>query len=468
METESSTALCGKLPFWDYDVSWNTDVPSFTRCFRRSIFSLVPLAIFWLYLPVHITFLRGRTKATKITTSALTIAKLLFAGFLCFIALLDLVFWALDDAFIGLDIFEAVVRFLTFAALIVVIKVELNQGARISRWQFLFLCFYSTCQIVNFYCEVVDFMISDYDKLMMVVTSGVTLAFSLASLICHFFVDARPDYERPNQDDSSDSSKESPILDASFPSILAFSWFTGFAWMGFKRSLGFDDLYDLPPWFKSSKIVPRFLSKWDAIQINQPSQSKTQQQPKKSTPDTVKADFEPNGDCHEVKILNPKDPKDSNQDNQLCASVVKALAKAFGAQFVRGSFLKFIHDTMVFVSPILLKRIIGYADGNEELWKGIGYALALLFVTSLQSVILAKYFYDMYAIGIKIRSAMTSAIYRKSLRVSPQGKTESTTGEVVNLMSVDSQRLVDLMVRGKRDFWQLYRRLLEFVTFRNL
>ena len=114
METESSTALCGKLPFWDYDVSWNTDVPSFTRCFRRSIFSLVPLAIFWLYLPVHITFLRGRTKATKITTSALTIAKLLFAGFLCFIALLDLVFWALDDAFIGLDIFEAVVRFLKY------------------------------------------------------------------------------------------------------------------------------------------------------------------------------------------------------------------------------------------------------------------------------------------------------------------------------------------------------------------
>ena len=67
---------------------------------------------------------------------------------------------------------------------------------------------------------------------------------------------------------------------------------------------------------------------------NQPSQSKTQQQPKKSTPDTVKADFEPNGDCPEVKILDPKDPKDSSsQDNQQCASVVKALAKAFGVQF---------------------------------------------------------------------------------------------------------------------------------------
>ena len=49
-----------------------------------------------------------------------------------------------------------------------------------------------------------------------------------------------------------------------------------------------------------------------------------------------------------------------------------------------------------------------------------------------------------YAVGIRIRSSLISAIYRKSLRVSPSGKKETTTGEVVNLMSVDVQRLVDL------------------------
>ena len=48
-------------------------------------------------------------------------------------------------------------------------------------------------------------------------------------------------------------------------------------------------------------------------------------------------------------------------------------------------------------------------------------------------------------LGIWVRSSITSAIYRKSLRVSPQGKAESTTGEVVNLMSVDTQRIVDMM-----------------------
>ena len=52
----------------------------------------------------------------------------------------------------------------------------------------------------------------------------------------------------------------------------------------------------------------------------------------------------------------------------------------------------------------------------------------------------------MYLVGIWVRSAVTSAIYRKALRVSQASKKEITTGEVVNLMSVDVQRLVDMMV----------------------
>jgi hypothetical protein len=56
----------------------------------------------------------------------------------------------------------------------------------------------------------------------------------------------------------------------------------------------------------------------------------------------------------------------------------------------------------------------------------------------------------MYIIGIWIKSSVTSAIYRKSLTISSAGKKETTTGEVVNLMSVDTQRVVDMMVSAVR------------------
>ena len=41
----------------------------------------------------------------------------------------------------------------------------------------------------------------------------------------------------------------------------------------------------------------------------------------------------------------------------------------------------------------------------------------------------------------RVRTALVTTIYRKSLRLSPSGRQARTTGEVVNLMSTDSQRM---------------------------
>jgi hypothetical protein len=48
--------------------------------------------------------------------------------------------------------------------------------------------------------------------------------------------------------------------------------------------------------------------------------------------------------------------------------------------------------------------------------------------------------------SVWIKTALTSAIYRKSLTVSSSGKKDTTTGEVVNLMSVDTQKVVEAIV----------------------
>ncbi len=202
----------------------------------------------------------------------------------------------------------------------------------------------------------------------------------------------------------------------------------------------------------SKSVVPCFLS-----HLN-----KQRTKPKKSAPKKVEA-VEANklngggGDSPpEIKIVDPnaKDTEDAgdNEAEGYGFNVVPSLGKTFGISFFKASILKLIHDLLVFLSPLLLKKIIHYAAGDEQLWKGIMYSVALFVITSGQSVMLAKYFYEMYVIGIWFRSSLTAAIYRKSLKVSPQGKAESTTGEVVNLMSVDVQRMVELMVQSKKYF----------------
>lgn len=47
-------------------------------------------------------------------------------------------------------------------------------------------------------------------------------------------------------------------------------------------------------------------------------------------------------------------------------------------------------------------------------------------------------------VSMRIRSALVSLIYKKSLLISNAAKKESTVGEIVNLMAVDAQRFGDV------------------------
>ena len=49
----------------------------------------------------------------------------------------------------------------------------------------------------------------------------------------------------------------------------------------------------------------------------------------------------------------------------------------------------------------------------------------------------------MFHIGMRVRAGLVSAIYAKSLHLSNRARADVSTGEIVNLMSTDAQRLVD-------------------------
>merc|ERR550519_1464188 len=68
----------------------------------------------------------------------------------------------------------------------------------------------------------------------------------------------------------------------------------------------------------------------------------------------------------------------------------------------------------------------------------------IFFTTAIQTVILSQYFYRMYLIGIWTKASLISAVYRKSLVVTASAKKDTSSGEVVNLMSVDCQRISDM------------------------
>ncbi len=61
----------------------------------------------------------------------------------------------------------------------------------------------------------------------------------------------------------------------------------------------------------------------------------------------------------------------------------------------------------------------------------------------LGTVITAQATHRFYCSGMRARTALVSAIYRKALLLSNSAKRESTVGEIVNLMSIDVQRCTE-------------------------
>eukprot|EP00064_Thunnus_orientalis_P019831 superscaffoldBa00005143_g19961 len=83
-------------------------------------------------------------------------------------------------------------------------------------------------------------------------------------------------------------------------------------------------------------------------------------------------------------------------------------------------------------------------DKSRYTWEGYLYAVLLLVVALLQSLFLQQYFQRCFVLGMKVRTAIMAAVYKKALVVSNDTRKESTVGETVNLMSADAQRFNDV------------------------
>ncbi|MED6282695.1 Canalicular multispecific organic anion transporter 2 [Characodon lateralis] len=126
-------------------------------------------------------------------------------------------------------------------------------------------------------------------------------------------------------------------------------------------------------------------------------------------------------------------------------SFLRALIKAFGPYFLIGSVFKFLQDAITFVNPQLLRMLISFTKQKDVPdWWGYTLAFLMFFTALLQTLILHHHFQYCFVTGMNVRTALIGAIYRKALVITNAAKRSSTVGEIVNLMSVDAQRFMDL------------------------
>lgn len=82
-----------------------------------------------------------------------------------------------------------------------------------------------------------------------------------------------------------------------------------------------------------------------------------------------------------------------------------------------------------------------YPDIFGEMFEAYFYASAVVLTSAVNVFLMHPYLLSQLHLGMKIRVAMCSMIYRKALRLSKTALGETTAGQVVNLLSNDVGRL---------------------------
>lgn len=128
-------------------------------------------------------------------------------------------------------------------------------------------------------------------------------------------------------------------------------------------------------------------------------------------------------------------------------SMVKALFSAFGFKFVLAGILKFISDNLTFVGPFALNRIVSFIQGDtsQEVWEAWTWVLIMVIGQLSLSLVQQYYFLMVFRVSMKVRSAIVDIVYKKSFTLTSEARQSSTTGEIVNHMAIDSQRILDLI-----------------------
>ncbi|XP_018309824.1 multidrug resistance-associated protein 1 isoform X2 [Mycetomoellerius zeteki] len=409
--------FCG-TKFWDANLTWYTNNPDLTECFQKTILVWVPCIFLWTFSAMEAYYLLN-SKRRNVPYTWLFISKQVLTVGLILLSIVDLGVAIHESTFrtvYNVDYYTPIVKIVSFMLASALMQYNRKHGMRTSGLLFLFWFFLAICGCVQ-YRSFVNKFIKGAEPTYPLVSYMIYYPIVVILFVLNFLVDAEPKF-------SEYPTVESPCPEqsSSFPSRIMFAWFDSLAWKGFRKPLETSDLWSMNPEDMATEIVPKFDKYWNK------NLRKTDEV------ESVKVSYRQTSG--QVDFNGSRKKK--------VASILPPICKAFGATFMFGAFLKLIQDIMTFISPQILKLLIDFIEGDEPMWKGYFYSVLLLLTAMLQTLVLSQYFHRMFLVGLRIRTALIAAIYRKALRMSNAARKESTLGEIVNLMSVDAQRFMDL------------------------
>ncbi|XP_043284651.1 probable multidrug resistance-associated protein lethal(2)03659 [Venturia canescens] len=204
-------------------------------------------------------------------------------------------------------------------------------------------------------------------------------------------------------------------------SALTFSWVLKTFWVGYRRELEIEDLAEPLEEHKSSILGDRISAAWQAelerVRKIQRNRSKGSSSP-----------------CQCIDM-----EKDSKHSQRIKPSLMRVLIRVFGFKIMLYGVTLAVMEFLLRISqPLFLGRLLQFYSGaNTSVSEAYLYAGGIILCSAISVFFRNPYMMAVMHMGMKMRVACCSLIYRKTLRLSRTALGETTVGQAVNLLSND-------------------------------
>ncbi|CAL5028383.1 unnamed protein product [Urochloa decumbens] len=106
-----------------------------------------------------------------------------------------------------------------------------------------------------------------------------------------------------------------------------------------------------------------------------------------------------------------------------------------------------LNATATFVGPSLINDLVKFLGGDRQYGFKRGYLLAAAFLIAkvVETIAQRQWIFGARQLGMQLRAALISHVYEKGLSLSCTSRQKHTSGEIINYMSVDIQRISDVV-----------------------
>uniref|UniRef100_A0A3Q0TDV7 Cystic fibrosis transmembrane conductance regulator n=1 Tax=Amphilophus citrinellus TaxID=61819 RepID=A0A3Q0TDV7_AMPCI len=193
--------------------------------------------------------------------------------------------------------------------------------------------------------------------------------------------------------------QKSPVEDANFISKFFFWWVTPLLRKGFRKKLDLSDVYKAPSFDLADNLSERLEREWDREVVSATAKRK---------------------------------PK-----------LLRALARCFFWPFAFFGVLLYFGEASKTVQPQISGRIIASFDPFHaaERSQGLYLSLGLCLLFTARFLLLQPAIFGLHHLGMQIRIALFSLIYKKTLKLSSRVLDKISTGQLVSLMSANLNKL---------------------------